>query len=416
MSIFSSAASRRNLYHGYGDLRGSQRRADHFSARLGSRMGWWGQEASVRTKELTSGFKDPKYKDVLQERDEAVIKEAEDLSATGVAMMNKGSSVGRSSSLREYVKKTQQRRQNLQQAQQSLTKANELYKNVGAAFRYNETGYTPLNADADQFYDEFDQAVERRKQEYAEMYGKASFEDMASGYGQQQDFWLSGYGNEALGLEGAFSEEQIADLNSRLEAVESIPGYPEIRNQELNEVREAWKQEYLEEFGDHRAGQRDVMDMVMSDVTGMSYEDLAALNLWGVEDISSMPGGHRAGGPDYVSRTTWENMADYTGEQLEGLREFYAETKSSGISKANEVALAEDAFRRRTAEDARSAVVASQKKRGKIASERLSKSKEGIQMELRELDENFMKNIGEFTDVPKKRKVPRISFAEDRPI
>jgi len=360
----------RDLYRGYGDRRGSQRRADLFSARLGSRMKQWGELGKTRTMELTSVFADPNIRDIRAERDLFETAQAEKFSEKAVADLEKAKMTSPATTEGSYVKKTLQRREALQRSKKALQKANEYYAKVGSTFRFDETGYTRLDPRADTFYDDFDRAIESRKQEYAEMYGAESFEDLYGGYGQQYFY------ESANLIEGATEEAQV--------------------------------------------GQRDIMDMVMSDMTGMSYEDLASLNLWEVGDeVIPPPGGHNPNYPGssgmYRRRTSWENVRDYTGEQLESLREFYALSGVQSIEAANRLASAEDESRRTSALESQRATLAGQQKRRKIASEEIAESSQEIQLQLRELDENFMKNIGSFRSAPKKRKVPKISFTEGRP-
>ena len=338
MSIFSNTANIRDLYQGYGDRSGSPRRANLFSARLSSRMKQWGELSKTNTMELTSDFANPNFRDIREERDIAGTRQAEKFSEKAVANIQKSKLTAPALSESSYIKKTMERRQALQQSKRALEKANQFYSNVGSTFRFDETGYTRLDPNADKFYNEFDTAVERRKQEYAEMYGEESFDDFVEGYGQ------------------------FDSLNQNV-------------------------------------GQRDIMDMVMSDITGMEYGELASLNLWNVDGQDS---------------TT--NAENYTSEQLDALKEFYVLSNTQSRKAANRLADAEDESRRDSAIESQRATIASQQKRKKTASEELSKSSEEIQLQLRELDEDFMKNIGSFRSAPKKRKVPKVSFTEGRPI
>jgi len=358
MAIFTSAINQRDLYRGYGDRRGSQRRANLFSARLGSRMKQWGELSKTNTMELTSDFANPNFRDIREERDVAGIRQAEKFSEKAVANLQKSKLTAPALSEGSYIKKTMERRQALQQSKRALEKANEFYSNIGSTFRFDETGYTRLDPSADKFYTEFDEAVERRKQEYAEMYGAESFDDLGDSYAQ--------FGSD--------------------------------RWNQMGEV-----------------GQRDIMDMVMSDITGMSYEDLVELNAYHVaaEGHYNEDSRNRL---DMRVRYDTSRLEDYTSEQLEGLREFYASSGAQGIKAANKLAAAEDESRRESAIASQRATIASQQKRKKTASEELSKSSEEIQLQLRELDEDFMKNIGSFRSAPKKRKVPKVSFTEGRPI
>tara|TARA_B100001093_G_scaffold152768_1_gene145460 strand:- start:13797 stop:15008 length:1212 start_codon:yes stop_codon:yes gene_type:complete len=403
MSIFLNDAYRRQGIIYQGASRGdSQGIADHFSARLGSRMGRMASESSLRTDELTSDFNEFGLENLYDDRNKQISDEAQKLSTEGAAFVLKSKASSPAKSESEYVRRTMQRRQTLQQAKRKLEKANELYKNVGSSFRFEETGYTALNEDAKQFYSQFDQQIAERQASYASMYGYKDFDSLNEGYGAGQDFSINF--RNMTEEEQAQYIEYFGDPSEEGHAVNLDP-YGEFSGGSVggaigygaNEARRNFIRNYIESGRDARIGQRDIMDMIMSDLTGISSGDLGRLNLY--------DGGGGLGNPQ-----------SYTEDQMAGLREFYATSGVAGIRNANEKARLEDEFRRKAAIDAATSATASQKGMGKAASQSIGETTEGIQMQLRELDERFMKNIGSFRSAPKKRKVPKISFTEGRPV
>tara|TARA_R100000951_G_scaffold116772_2_gene130645 strand:- start:1419 stop:2516 length:1098 start_codon:yes stop_codon:yes gene_type:complete len=364
MSIFGNNVFRRNIQMSEGNIYDSQSWADEFTERLSNKMGRYGEESKTKTAELVSTFNPEMMKDVYEDRDNKSTALAEAFSDKALQGLNNklGSSL---KSEKGYFATIQQQKQTLKQAKKDLTKANELYQKTGSSFRFDTTGFTAIKTSAQEHYGEFDRQVEERKQAYAEEYGAASFNDLQEGYGMSQDYYASN-----------MSEEQYQDY------------------QDAGLFEKMFMQRDFDGGQDNRVGQRDVLDMVMSDIIGMDYQLLAKLN---------------------TIEGTGENLLDYTGDQFKGLRDFYATSKVQGIEQANRAAELQDKLRKEGAVSAQMGKVASQKKRGKTAQESISKSKGEIDIQLRELDEQFMKNVGAFSSAPKKRKVPTVSFVEGRP-
>lgn len=365
MSIFGNNVFRRNIQMLEGDIRDSQSWADEFTERLSNKMGRYGEEAKTKTTELVSTFNPDMMKDVYEDRDNKSMVLAQALSDKALKGLNNklGSSL---KSEKGYFATIQKQKQTLKQAKKDLSKANELYQKTGSSFRFDTTGFTAIKTNAQEHYEEFDRQVEERKQAYAEEYGAASFNDLQEGYGMSQDYLQSNMTDEE------YQAYQDSDWLAKI-----------ITATVMGQTQE-----------DRRVGQRDVLDMVMSDIIGMDYQQLAQLN---------------------TIRGTDENMLDYTGDQFKGLRDFYATSKVQGIEQANRAAELQDKLRKEGAVSAQMGKVASQKKRGKTAQESISKSQSDIDLQIRELDEQFMKNVGSFSSAPKKRKVPTVSFVEGRP-
>ena len=147
-------------------------------------------------------------------------------------------------------------------------------------------------------------------------------------------------------------------------------------------------------------GQRDIMDMVMSDITGMNYGDLARLNTIHVHD--------RGG------RATHGDLSSYTPDQMAQLKEFFVSSNLQSYEAATARAQAEDEYRRKSVEAAKIQALKSGKALEQTSKESLGQSAEQVQLQLRELDEDYMKKLGSFKTSPKKRKVRQVSFTEGR--
>ena len=398
----------------------SQGYANNFSDRLGLKSGRYVKEAETATAEYTSGFNEFKMTDAMDDRNEASLKEGAAYSEEAIGFIGASKSNKPAKSLKDYVQKTNNRKAVLRRAQKSIGLARESYKAKGASITYDDTGYSPIEENKDKHLADFDSQITDRANKYAREFGHDSFEDMFSGYGADNYSYSLG----------------------EIETRKPSHGEGEMFFQTTNRTNEGF-------------GQRDIMDMIMADLTGMSYLDVGALNQWNSDyteagayrkDKYSWDGGNvnagygeiqvfeKADGSGYTTgflqgnefnaeewvsslggKSQGKYGKDYTKEQLTGLRDFYGQSQLEAVQNANNRALSESNSRKKIAESTRRGKLGAQKGIQKVSNEMLGKSEEAIQMELRNLDEKFMKNIGAFNTVPKKRKVPSISFVEGRP-
>lgn len=350
MPIFLSAAKYhdpfRDITHSSRDRQTySPNWAAAFEEKLTSKMNAWGHESRMKTMDLTSGFEDMNLRDVAAERTQGAMKEAGAESQKSLAAIQAAQQRGGPvRSLSQLVKTRGQKRQQLQQARKSLQKAQDLYKVSGSSFKYESTGYNPFTPEASMFEQQFDEAVQQRKQEYAEMHGFASFDEVPQGY---------------------------AAVSSAAQGTET------------------------------GVGQRDIMDMIMRDITGVQYRDLVNLNIYDYGTDVNAAG--------YTPR-------DYTTDQMAVLKDFFVTSSLGAYEAANRQAAAEESFRAEAARTAKEQTVKGQKALQKTSKEQLGKSLEDVQLQIRELDEDFMKKVGSFNVGPRKKKVGSVSFEEGRPL
>lgn len=333
--------------------------ASAFEEALTSTMQKWSHESKMKTLELTSGFKDMNLRDVAASRRERQLDEAAEASEKSlIAVESAKRKGGPIRSLSQLVKRRGQKRQRLQAARKSLEQAQELYKVTGSSFKYEGTGYVPTELDAATLEQEWDSSIEDRKQEYAELYGYDSFDDMPEGYA---------------------AITSVYDPNAGV-------------------------------------GQRDIMDKIMSDITGVVYRDLVNLNThdygtdYGVDTshFSTRFLQNPEGAKSYVPK-------NYTQDQLAVLKNFYVTSKLTAYESANKQAAAEDKFRKQAATTSQQQAIKSQKMVQKASTEEVGKSLEDVQLQIRKLDEDFMKNLTSFNTGPRKKKVRSVSFDEGRP-
>ena len=377
MIFLQGVQNRNSVSYTPGRINNSQTFADMFTQRVSNRMRRFGKESQTKTLELTSDFQNAQFEDSLSSRSEARFKEAEAQSLEAVAAISASKAGGSAKSLSEYVTKTQRKRASLKKAQEALEKSKEFYDPIGAKVSFQETGFEQIKINQGQFARDFDDMIATRRDNYSKQLG-VNFDDLQDNYGMSQSFIGSNWEN--------MTEEEREMWNSSY--TDDFAG-----TQGAN-WRSRFQQDFSEAGRDTRVGQADIMDMVMADLIGMDYGNLTQLNTY--DGAGTNQG--------------------YTADQLENIRNFYITANVSALEQANQKASMEDDFRRKSAIEMQRGTIASQVKGKQAAEEKLSASSEDIQMQLRELDENFMKNIGAFADVPKKRKVPRISFAEDRPV
>jgi len=355
MSIFMNDPTMRDIQYGVGSYQESFNLADLFTNRLSSRMSQWGEAAKTKTMELTSKFKDFGLTDVSEERRATDVSKASQESTQALeAIAQAKQTRGPITSLSKLVQTRQQKLQNLQKARKSLERAKDLYKVTGADMKYELTGYDVKAPEASFFEEQFTQAVEQRKQQYAEMYGYESFVDIPETYA-------------SVGSIGPQGQSQTSSI-----------------------------------------GQRDILDMIMSDITGMNYGDLVRLNTWTQE-------GYMHPGAGWYQPYAQEGIQDYTGDQMEALKSFFVTSGMQSYKTAQQTAKQEDIFRKKTAETAQQEIIKGQKALKKSAGSSLSGSLEDVQLQIRELDVDFMNKLGAFTEGPRKKKVRSVTFDEGRP-
>ena len=349
MPIFGNTAQMRELQTRSGDLHLSNPWAEEFTERLQSRMRQFGEASQTKTMELEGEFKDFGLKESGSELREARLKEAGLESQKALTNIERAKGRGgKISSLSQLVQSREQKRQRLQQAKQSLERAQEFYKATGSQFQYKETGYNVETPEAATYEQMFDDAVAERRQEYAEMYGYDRFEDAFEGYGML---------NYDTNQDGSVAYRGV--------------------------------------------GQRDIMDMVMSDITGMSYEDLARLNTVHVQDRGNV--------------ATHGDLSSYTPDQMEVLRDFFVTSNVGAFEAAASRAEAEDKFRQESVAAAKQQALSGARALEKKSGEKLGSSLEDVQLQLRELDDDFMKKVGSFKSSARRRKVKSVSFDKGRP-
>lgn len=371
----------------------SAEHANEFGSRLGVKAGRYSKQAATDTLEYTSGFNEFKMTDAMDDMNASSLKEGANYSEEAIDAIGRSKNKGPATSLKDYISKTSNRRNILQSAQKSLGLAREKYKAKGVSITYDDTGYSALEENKGDHLRDFDTQVMGRANEYAKKFGHDSYEDMFAGYGIENFSYTA----------GDVVQEEYTDIN----------GMQQTHNiQTANATHEGY-------------GQRDVMDMIMADMTGMSYRELGELNQFDASYSGFQQGrfNMNEAGDDWSADEWAAGLGgqvgnygkDYTKEQMQGLRDFYGQSQFEAVQNANTRASSESANRKKIAQATRSGKLGAQKGIQKISNEMLGNSEESIQMELRKLDENFMKNIGAFNTVPKKRKVPSISFVEGRP-
>lgn len=371
MSIFGSTAQNRDLMYRSGDLHLSQPWADEFTERLSNKMNRWGAISKTKTAELTSEFEDANLREQGTEVKERKLKAAQTESQKALEAIEQSKETGGGiSSLSKLIQTRNKKKQNLKRAKQALERAQEFYKATGTNFTYEETGYDTMTPEADFYETQFDLAVEQRKQEYVEMYGFENFEDLQEGYAMT-DYTIGMKYYDNVGGQGHGQSLKTPEYS----------GNP---------------------------GQRDIMDMVMSDIIGMDYGTLAKLNTIDLQDTGM------AGTQELYAKQG--NLRSYTADQMEVLKDFFVTSNIESYKAASSRAKAEDRFRKQAAKDAEGAALRGAIGLEKSSAQEIGQSKEQVQLQLRELDQDFMKKIGAFKTSPKKRKVRQVSFTKDRPV
>ena len=283
-------------------------------------------------------------------------------------------------------------------AKRKLKAANESGVS-GSSFKFNDTGYEMLDPSMDQFYAEFDADVAAAQQSYAEMYGKESFDEVGTGFGM-------------------FSTAEV-DVNSAGRTPDEQAEYEQMHPEGFFNGRtgkiEVWDENRgvydntRTERPSGDVGQQDIMNMIMSDMTGISYDD--------VHNMSTAELGYdkfRAG--DSISNGN--SKAQNVGEEgVAAMREAYSKIFFSAAASSDAAAGMEDAFRIEAAKKAKSSTMTAQKRSKAMGDEATAEAITDINAGIRTAEQEYEQTKYRLLQpgIGGKRKVKDVSFKSTRP-
>jgi hypothetical protein len=272
-------------------------------------------------------------------------------------------------------------------AKRKLKAANESSVS-GSSFKFNDTGYEMLDPKMDQFYAEFDADVAAAQQSYAEMYGMESFDEVGEGFGM-------------------FSTVEV-DVNSAGRTPEEQAAYQQMHPDSYDETLGVYDNTRTERpSGD--VGQQDIMNMIMSDMTGISYDD--------VHNMSTAELGYdkfRSGDKIIDGNSKAYNVG---AEGVAAMREAYSKIFFSAAASSDAAAGMEDAFRIEAAKKAKSSTMTMQKRSKAMGDEATAEAITDINAGIRTAEQEYENTKYRLLQpgIGGKRKVKDVSFKSTRP-
>lgn len=283
-------------------------------------------------------------------------------------------------------------------AKRKLTAANEGGM-TGAKMEFNDTGYELLNPEMDQFYAEFDADVARAQQDYAELYGHNSFDDVISGFGMFSEI------THQVNSQGRTAEQEAAYQDM----------YPDGMVNPLTGQIDEYDADVYDQTRTERptgdVGQQDIMNMIMSDMTGISYGDLT----W----MSTAEMGY----DKFRSGSNWtmeegNNLAQNVGEEsIEAMREAFSKIFFSSAASADAAAKMEDRFRVESARKAKESTLLGQRRMKDMGDESTAAAMTDINSGIRSAEQEYEDTKSNLlqSGLRGKRKVKDVSFKATRP-
>jgi hypothetical protein len=270
---------------------------------------------------------------------------------------------------------------------------------AGASFKYNDTGYDMLNPTMDQFYAEFDADVAQAQQTYAEMYGADSFDEVGVGFGMFSSEELD---VNSAGRTAAEEAEYVAANGNINPLTGQIEEYDTGRDT-YDYTRTSRPQ------GD--VGQQDIMNMIMSDMTGISYED--------VHNMSTAEMGYDKfrSGDGYTMEEGNRKAQNVGAEGVEAMREAYSTIFFSAGASSDAAAAMEDQFRADAAAKAKSSTMTAQKRTKALGDEATAEAITDINAGIRTAEQEYEQTKYRLLQpgIGGKRKVKDVSFKSTRP-
>lgn len=237
-------------------------------------------------------------------------------------------------SLSDAQKNRQARIQSYRQQKRALEAAESVAADsAGASLVYSLTEYDRDVRTKQYFYDEFDSQVNERREAYAQEFGLDSYKD----------------------AEGGWYMDNLADNPAGIFAGTGILG----------------------NYNPTNAGKQDIDTFVISDMLGMSYEDISRIFL--------MEG-------DGIDR-------EGTEKSLDSLRESFATIMESGVNSINKLADSEDEFRAEAAEETRQSILKDQARQRQETSAATQASIKDLKAQMRAADQEYKETESYLNDM-----------------
>ena len=287
-------------------------------------------------------------------------------------------------------------------AKRKLTAANEGGM-TGAKMEFNDTGYELLNPEMDQFYAEFDADVARAQQDYAELYGHNSFDEVISGFGMFSEI------THQVNSQGRTAEQE-AEFQAMNPDGMVNPWTGQIEEYDAD----VYDQTRTERpTGD--VGQQDIMNMIMSDMTGISYGDLTWMS------TAEMGHGNKndkiRSGSDFTMEEGNRLSMNVGEDSIAAMREAFSKIFFSSAASADAAAAMEDSFRVEAAKKAKESTLLGQRRMKDMGNESTAQAITDINSGIRSAEQEYEETKSSLlqSGLRGKRRVKDVSFKATRP-
>jgi hypothetical protein len=346
----------------------------------------WGSMGQAQVETAVAGFQDFGLTNMREGYADRKLKEAEASRADGLAETQ---SIDVPNSTVTTVGQAQanldRRIQGFSAAKKKIRAANQAVDDSqGASFSYNATGYEKLNPNIDNYYAEFDAQIAKAQQLYAEDHGYETWDDV----------------NEGFGMFSSTSREVTRGVtNSR-----GVPQYRMTRD-----GREQIMETVTVNEQNTRAHKQDIMNFILSDMTGISADELTY--------IATAEIGHKSekGGMYQASRA---GEAQNIGtDAIAAMRDTYGKIFYGSANASDTAAEATDAFRVQAAKEAKTNTMTSQARMKEASENSTADAVMELNAGIRTAEEEYEDTKYRLLSggIGGKRKVKDVNFKSTRP-
>ena len=351
----------------------------------------WGKMGQAQMETAVTGFQEFGLRNMREGYADRKLKEAEASRADG---LEETQSISVPNSTVTTVAQAQanldRRIQGFSAAKKKIRAANEAVDEAqGTSFKYNQTGFERLNPNIDHYYDEFDRQIASAQELYAKDHGYDSWDDVESGFGM-----FSSTTHEY--------ERVVTDHAGRAQY-----DYSKGRNEQGG-----WDYQMetiTEQRQNTRAHRQDIMNFILSDMTGISADDLTYMA------TAEIGYDYERSGMDSAGSAGRANA--FAPDAIAAMRDTYGKIFYGSAAATDQVADGTDQFRAEAAKKAKTNTMASQA-RMKEASENstadaVMELNAGIRTAEEEYDATKYRLLS--GGIGGKRKVKDIDFKSTRP-
>ena len=346
----------------------------------------WGSMGQSQVESAVKGFNDFGLKNMREGYADRKLKEAADQRADGLAEtkeMNVPNS--RVTTVAQAQANLDRRIQGFTEAKKKIRAANQTVDAAaGTAFTYSETGFERLDPKMDDYYAQFDREITKAQDMYATEHGYSSWDEVADGFGM-------------------FASNQV-------ERVQTSPFGHTVWDYTAPMVDGKYQAKtYMSTEQNTRAHKEDIMSFILSDMTGISADDLVYMSTadigydWEKEGMSSAD---RAGEAQNVS-----------SEMLSSMRDTYAKIFYGSANAANKAAEGTDMFRAQAAKEAKKNTMTAQARMSEASENSTAEAVMELNAGIRTAEQEYESTKYRLLSggIGGKRKVKDVSFKDTRP-